>query len=149
MTSLIACLSSGKGTWAHVSKLIEEQEWDSIFLVTNDFGVQNFKPEKKVNYILIDSSKYLEEIVKDIADGGLFTILVNKSRDISVKKQMTVILRYINRKEEIIECFLGLVHVSNTSVLSLKLAIDSLFSKFGLSIHSLCGQGYDGVSNIK
>lgn len=66
MTSLIACLSSGKGTWAHVSKLIEEREWDSIILITNDFGVQNFKPNKKVEYILIDSKKYLEEITEDI-----------------------------------------------------------------------------------
>jgi hypothetical protein len=66
MTSLVACLSSGKGTWAHISKLIEEQEWDSIFLITNDFGVQNFKPEKAVNYILIDSNKFLSEIAKDI-----------------------------------------------------------------------------------
>ena len=66
MTSLVACLSSGKGTWAHVAKLIEEQEWDNIFLITNDFGVQNFKPGKKVNYILIDANKYLSEITKDI-----------------------------------------------------------------------------------
>ena len=66
MTSLIACLLSGKGTWAHVSKLIEEQEWDSIFLITNEFGVKNFQPKKKVNYILIDSNKFLSEIVKDI-----------------------------------------------------------------------------------
>ena len=41
------------------------------------------------------------------------------------------------------------MHVSNTSALSLKLAIDSLFSRFGLSIHSLHGQGYDGARNMK
>lgn len=66
MTSLIACLSSGKGTWAHVDKLINDQEWDSIFLITNDFGVQNFKPEKQVNYILINPDKFLSKIVEDI-----------------------------------------------------------------------------------
>ncbi|MBD3354422.1 hypothetical protein GF361_00375 [Candidatus Woesearchaeota archaeon] len=73
MTSLIACLSSGKGTWAHVSQLIEKQEWNNIFLVTNDFGVKNFKPKikeqeepPKVEYILIYSKKYLSEIIDDI-----------------------------------------------------------------------------------
>ena len=66
MTSLIAVLSSGKGTWAHVEKVISEQEWDNIFLVTNDFGVKNFKPQKKVGYILIDSNKFLPEMIEDL-----------------------------------------------------------------------------------
>ena len=66
MTSLIACLSSGKGTWAHVEQLIEKQEWDSIYLITDDFGVQNFQPKKQVNYILIDSNKFIPEITEDI-----------------------------------------------------------------------------------
>ncbi|MBR9691988.1 hypothetical protein GOV06_04320 [Candidatus Woesearchaeota archaeon] len=66
MTSLIACLSSGKGTWAHLSKVIEGQEWDNIFLITDDFGVKNFSTEKKVEYIIIDSNKFLSEIIKDI-----------------------------------------------------------------------------------
>ena len=66
MTSLIACLSSGKGTWAHVNEIINKEEWDKIFLITNDFGVQNFKPEKEVNYILIDSNKFLSEMIEDI-----------------------------------------------------------------------------------
>jgi len=66
MTSLIACLSSGKGTWAHVDRLIKEQEWDNIFLVTNEFGLENFKLEKKVEYIIIRADKILSEIVEDI-----------------------------------------------------------------------------------
>ena len=66
MTSLIACLSSGKGTWSHVNEIINKQEWDQIFLITDDFGVQNFKPEKKVNYILIDEKKFLPEMTEDI-----------------------------------------------------------------------------------
>ena len=66
MTSLIACLSSGKGTWTHVNEVIKKEEWEQIFLITNDFGVQNFKPEKKVDYIIIDSNKFLLEIVEDL-----------------------------------------------------------------------------------
>ena len=66
MTSLIALLSSGKGTWAHVEQLIEKQEWDSIFLITDDFGVQKFQPKKPVNYIIIDSNKFLKDLTEDI-----------------------------------------------------------------------------------
>jgi len=66
MTDLIACLSTGKGTWAHVSKLIEEQDWDNIFLITNEFGKENFQPKKPVQYILINLNRYLSELVEDI-----------------------------------------------------------------------------------
>ena len=66
MTDLIACLSTGKGTWAHVSKLIEEQDWDNIFLITNEFGKEKFQPNKQVEYILINSKRFLSELVEDI-----------------------------------------------------------------------------------
>jgi len=50
---------------------------------------------------------------------------------------------------DIIECFLGIQHVSNTTASSLKVAIAVLFSKHGLNISRLRGQGYDGASNIR
>ena len=66
MTSLIAYISSGKGTWAHVNRLISDQEWDKIFLLTDEFGKENFKPDKPVEFIIIDSNKYLPELTEDI-----------------------------------------------------------------------------------
>ena len=37
MKTLIALISTGKGTWGHVGRLISE-DWDKIIIVTNDFG---------------------------------------------------------------------------------------------------------------
>ena len=36
MTDLIALISSGKGTIAHVQKVIDEEEWENIFIITNE-----------------------------------------------------------------------------------------------------------------
>jgi len=66
MTELIACLSSGKGTWGHVAKLISDQDWEKIYLLTNDFGKENFKTEKKFEFILIDENKPLSDLIEDI-----------------------------------------------------------------------------------
>jgi UDP-N-acetylglucosamine:LPS N-acetylglucosamine transferase len=67
MTYLIVVLSSGKGTWGHVAQLIAKQNWDKIFLITNEFGKENFEvKEKPIEFIVIDSNKYLSEMVKDI-----------------------------------------------------------------------------------
>lgn len=66
MTILIANISSGKGTWGHVARVISELEWEKIFLITNKFGKENFKPEKKAELVLIDEKKPTTELTQDI-----------------------------------------------------------------------------------
>lgn len=66
MTSLIACLSTGKDTWGHVARLINEQEWDKIFLITNSFGVEKFKTNKEMEFIILDIDKPIKELREDI-----------------------------------------------------------------------------------
>lgn len=66
MTELIACLSTGKGTWGHVSRLIQDGNWEKIFLVTNAFGKENFSPEKESEFIVIDPNKGLNDLRDDI-----------------------------------------------------------------------------------
>ena len=48
-----------------------------------------------------------------------------------------------------IERFLGIKHVSDTASSSLKVALDAMFTKHGLSISQLRENGYDGTSNLK
>ena len=67
MTSLVACLSTGKGTWGHVSRLISDQNWDSIFLIAKRFAAENFNNEKAANIIIIDENKPLPELIGDIS----------------------------------------------------------------------------------
>ena len=63
---LIACLSTGKGTWGHVARLIAEREWENIYLISNEFGKENFTPAKKSNFVLIDARRGTEELRDDI-----------------------------------------------------------------------------------
>ena len=87
-------------------------------------------------------------ILADLGD-RLFSILVDEARDCSVKQQMAVVIRYVNKHGQVVERFLGLVHVRETSAICLKEGIDSLFDKYGLSLSRLRGQGYDGASNMR
>ncbi|XP_030923235.1 zinc finger MYM-type protein 1-like [Quercus lobata] len=98
-----------------------------------------------VNAIACETSK---AIIKDL-DNGFFSILVDESRDISVKEQMTLVLRYVNKKGIIIERFLGIVHVASTTALSLKYAIKCLLCEHNLNLSKLRGQGYDRASNMQ
>lgn len=66
MTELIACLSTGKGTWAHLSKLIADQSFEKIFLITNEFGKEKFTPRNNTELIVLDLSQPLQSLVKEI-----------------------------------------------------------------------------------
>ncbi|XP_042038414.1 zinc finger MYM-type protein 1-like [Salvia splendens] len=87
-------------------------------------------------------------IVIDIR-GKVFTLLVDEARDVSLKEQMRVVLRYVNNEGYVIERFIGIVHVTDTSSLTLKCAIDDLLVKHNLSLSKVRGHGYDGASNIQ
>ncbi|XP_038715968.1 zinc finger MYM-type protein 1-like [Tripterygium wilfordii] len=87
-------------------------------------------------------------IIKDIGESPI-TLLVDESRDISTKEQMAIALRYVNKKEMIVERCIGIEHVANTTTISLKASIQKLFSQHKLSLSSLIGQGYDGASNMQ
>ena len=66
MNDLIACLSSGEKSWLHVARLINEQDWKKIFLITNDFGKNNFKSEKKIEFIVVDFQTPVFQLIEDI-----------------------------------------------------------------------------------
>ncbi len=66
MTDLVACLSVGKGSWGHVGRLINSQEWSKIILITNDFGAKNFKNEKECELITMDINLPLKQMIEKI-----------------------------------------------------------------------------------
>ncbi|XP_050139269.1 uncharacterized protein LOC126615500 [Malus sylvestris] len=90
----------------------------------------------------------LDAIMDGLKD-RFFSILVDEARDVSVKEQMAMVLRYVDDNGHVIERFVGIQHVANTTSSSLKDVIDTLFSRNDLSISKLRGQGYDGASNMR
>ncbi|KAL4639221.1 hypothetical protein ACB092_03G202000 [Castanea dentata] len=118
--------SSDKGNFLELLQFLGDHN-ESINELTHHDIQKNI-----VNAIARETSK---AIIKDL-DNGFFLILVDESRDISVKEQM--VLR-----------FLSIVHVASTTALSHKYAIEYLLCKHNLSLSKLHRQGYDGASNMQ
>ncbi|RMF55098.1 hypothetical protein D6745_03175 [Candidatus Woesearchaeota archaeon] len=66
MTSLIACLSTGKGTWTEILHLMKAEEWDKVYLITNKFGKEKFSADPKTEFIVTDFNKTVKEIADDV-----------------------------------------------------------------------------------
>jgi hypothetical protein len=54
MTQLIALLSTGKGSWSEVIRLMRQGSFDEVILITNAFGKEKFTPESKTSLIVTD-----------------------------------------------------------------------------------------------
>lgn len=66
MPTLIACLSTGKGTWSEVTRIIGSQPWTKVFLVTNEFGNDNFKRAENMELIILNGMAELSVMVEEL-----------------------------------------------------------------------------------
>ncbi|KAM5577134.1 hypothetical protein ABKV19_007803 [Rosa sericea] len=142
--------SNNRGNFLELLEFLAEHN-DSVKAVSFENAPRNLQltsPVIQKDIINAAAVETLNAIMFDMGDAP-FSILVDEARDHSVKEQMAVVLRYVDNKGQVIERFVGIQHVKSTDARSLKLAIDELFSRNGLSISNLRGQGYDGASNMQ
>ncbi|GEM_PF-171239 len=67
MPTLIASLSTGKGTWTEVSRIMQTQPWMKVFLITNQFGVENFTSKPATaEFVVIDPNQEVSVITERI-----------------------------------------------------------------------------------
>ncbi len=66
--NLVACLSTGKGTWGHVGRLMTDGDWNKVLVITNEFGKENFSSTQEHEKIIVDSAKAIEVLRDEIID---------------------------------------------------------------------------------
>ncbi|XP_031266391.1 uncharacterized protein LOC116124787 [Pistacia vera] len=68
-------------------------------------------PEIQKDIVSVASNETVSAIIRDLGD-SLFAIMIDESRDIFRKKQMAIILCYVNNNRLVVERFLGVEHVT-------------------------------------
>ncbi len=69
MSTLLACLSSGKGTWTEVIKVVNNRPWTKVFLITDHFGQENFRPRPPMELVVVDFQSEPQELIGQIKKG--------------------------------------------------------------------------------
>ncbi|KAL4586505.1 hypothetical protein LXL04_011141 [Taraxacum kok-saghyz] len=142
--------SINRGNFIELLQFLADHN-ESIEAVTLKNAPLNLKltsPDIQKDIVHAAAIETTKLIINDIGE-SFFSILIDESRDISIKEQMSVVLRYVDMEGRVIERFLGIEHVPDTTATTLKVTLVNLFSRHGLSISNLRGQGYDGASNMK
>lgn len=79
----IAILGLGKGSWGHVARIIAEEKWDQILLISNEWGKENFAPSKETDWLMVNNRLGFEilkdEIKKGLPEGELHVSLISGS----------------------------------------------------------------------
>ncbi|XP_062147772.1 uncharacterized protein LOC133856740 [Alnus glutinosa] len=114
------------------------EEIDKVVLENVPENHQMTTPDIQKEIANAVASETLDAILKDLGDSS-FAILVDESRDIFVKEQLAIVLRYVYKRGHVIEFFVGITHVSNTIAVVLKRTIESVLNKHHLSISILRG----------
>jgi hypothetical protein len=142
--------SSNQGNFIELLKWLVKANEEVNKVVLNNAPGNCILYSPSIQHDIIDccAMETTRLIIEDL-DGDHYAILTDESSDVSHKEQLALCLRYVDKLGRICERLLGVVHVSDTTSLSLKVAIISLLKDHHLSPTQVRGQGYDGASNMK
>ena len=87
-------------------------------------------PKIQKDIVNVFAVEITNAIIREM-DDALFSVLIDESRDVSIKEQMIVVFRYVDNNGNAVKRFIGIEHVSSTTAMSLKQTLDKLFSRHG------------------
>nr|KYP38442.1 Zinc finger MYM-type protein 1 [Cajanus cajan] len=74
---------------------------------------------------------------------------IDEAHEESKKEKMAFILRFVDKNGFIQERFFDIVHVKDTTTLTMKNELCVILSRHNLNVSNICGQGYDSASNMR
>ncbi|PRQ39107.1 hypothetical protein RchiOBHm_Chr4g0421421 [Rosa chinensis] len=93
-------------------------------------------------------NKVRTKIREEVGDAK-FCILVGEVVDVCNREQMAIILRFVGCDGFIRERFFKVISVADTCSQTLKNEISKVLAQYDLQVENMCGQGYDGASNMR
>jgi hypothetical protein len=142
--------SKNRGNFAELIKPIAEfnPEIASDVLENAPQCAKYTAPDIQKEVLSIFALKVKKHIHEEISDAK-FSIIADETCDVSKRKQMAIVLRFVDIEGILRERFFDLVHVKNTKTLTMKAEINYALSIHGFDLQNLLGQGYDGAINMR
>ena len=83
-------------------------------------------------------------IVKSVEESGMFSILVDDTKDISKTEQMSIVLQYFDKyAKSVNECFIGFFQPDDLDAQSLVNCMTTALNNHSISFEKCIAQSYD------
>ncbi|GAV92127.1 DUF4371 domain-containing protein, partial [Cephalotus follicularis] len=142
--------SKNQGNFLELLKFLgnHNEDINNVTLCNAPKNQQMIAPEIQKDIVNATAIETTNAIIKELGN-SLFSIWVDEARDISSKEQMAVALHFVNREGCVIERFIGIMHVSSTTFLSLKMAIEALSLSMVQAYHAFEVKGeFGGLKSL-
>ncbi|KAK1390426.1 zinc finger MYM-type protein 1-like [Heracleum sosnowskyi] len=145
-----SCNSKNQGNFLEMLKLLASYnpQVEEIILDKAPKNAKYTSPKIQKELLHVFARK-VQDLIRDEIDDAKYCLIVDESRDISKREQMAIVVRFVDKSGFVRERFLDLVHVKDTTSLTLKTEICAILSHHNLNVQNIRGQGYDGASNMR
>ncbi|CAN1247344.1 Zinc finger MYM-type protein 1 [Linum grandiflorum] len=124
------------------------KEVASVILENAPKNAKYTSPDIQKEIVHVLAKMVRRQIFEEIGDSK-FSIIMDEASDESRKEQMAIVLRFVDIKGLIQERLFDVVHVKDTTSMTLYSSICSTLSFHKFAIQNIRGQGYDGASNMR
>lgn len=114
-------------------------------------GQTTFFSNSFINSTLFTVREYLvKSIVDEIhRNGGCFGLLMDGTQDISSKEQISVVVRYINDSNDVVEHTISIFNAKDTSGKAIYASMRLVLTENGLTLSKVIGCSFDGAWNMR
>jgi hypothetical protein len=141
--------SMNRGNFLELRNLLAEFNPEIAEVIKDaKYNAKYTSPKIQQEILGIYAFKIRKHILEEIGDSK-FSILVDETCDVAKREQMAIVLRFVDKDGILQERFFDLIHVTSTKAATLKEVLSSKLSKHAFDVQNLCGQGYDGASNMR
>lgn len=141
--------SVNQGNFKEMVKLLGSYNKEVQKVIDNAPGNAKYTAPTVQKEIAKIFAEKVQASIKQEMGNSKFSIMVDESRDESKKEQMAVVLPFVNVEGVILERFLDLIHVSDTTAMTLKNSIVAVLADNGLNVQDIRGQGYNSARNMR
>lgn len=90
---------------------------------------------------------HFRQALRDDIDKSHFSLLIDESTDISIKKQLGIVIKYFSRtRQTVVGSFLKLEQIEGGDAQHITAALKSVVAEFGLDLQKCSGIGTDNAS---
>ena len=109
-----------------------------------------YRPKITQNNIIDKRAKFVtDNVVNEVKEAKYFSIVADEVSDVSVKEQLSLVIRFVDSESHITEEFHRFIHcVEGTSGAAIADLMFGQIKTFGLDMNNCHGQGYDGADNM-